>query len=79
MKLSPCKGCQNRFVGCHSKCLEYIDYEQKNDVEKQAIKNAKRLNGLVSFSNLSYSSRRTKSAAQKRAHKARPERPSQKD
>ena len=79
MKGSPCLGCQNRFVGCHSKCLEYIDFEQRNDVMKQTIKKAKKLDGLCTFSNLSYKSRRTKSAAQKRAHKARPERPSQKD
>ena len=25
---SPCKDCQNRFVGCHSSCVKYIDYQQ---------------------------------------------------
>lgn len=79
MSESPCLGCQKGFIGCHSKCLEYIDYRQKLDVMNEQIKKAKKLDGLCAFSNLSYSSRRTKSAAQRRAHRARPERPSQKD
>lgn len=24
--MSPCKGCADRSVGCHSKCEKYVDY-----------------------------------------------------
>ena len=30
-----CKGCQDRYVGCHSKCDKYIDYKNKNDKLKK--------------------------------------------
>ena len=31
MKLkSPCLECPDRYIGCHSECLKYIDYEQAN-------------------------------------------------
>ena len=25
---SPCKDCPTRYVGCHSSCVKYIDYQQ---------------------------------------------------
>ena len=25
---SPCKNCETRFVGCHTSCVKYIDYQQ---------------------------------------------------
>ena len=76
MKKSPCLDCKNRFPGCHDRCLEYIDFRQKRDAFLQDVKEKKRLNGLVKFSNLSYSQRRTKTSTQYKAAKARPERPS---
>ena len=30
-----CKNCSDRFVGCHSTCLKYIDEKQKYEVLKQ--------------------------------------------
>lgn len=35
---SPCKDCPNRYVGCHSTCVKYIDYQQKAAVEREEIK-----------------------------------------
>lgn len=29
--LSPCKGCSERFVGCHSNCEKYKEFTQEND------------------------------------------------
>ncbi len=30
----PCKGCVvDRYSGCHAKCIRYIDWKQKHDVE----------------------------------------------
>lgn len=25
---SPCKGCENRYLGCHSKCEDYAKFKQ---------------------------------------------------
>ena len=27
---SPCQGCRDRVVGCHSKCPKYIEYDRIN-------------------------------------------------
>lgn len=32
---SPCKGCKNRYVGCHSDCIEYLDYKRKIEMVKE--------------------------------------------
>lgn len=29
---TPCRGCDNRSVGCHSKCCEYYKYRQELDM-----------------------------------------------
>lgn len=79
MNNSPCFGCKKGFIGCHSKCLEFIDFRQKLDVLNEEIKKKKKLDGLVTFSGIPYSQRKSKSAIQRKANKARPERPSQKD
>ena len=26
---APCKDCYKRYLGCHSKCADYIDYNNK--------------------------------------------------
>lgn len=28
-KINCCKGCQIRYIGCHSSCLRYIDEKQR--------------------------------------------------
>ena len=42
--LSPCKDCQQRFIGCHSECLLYKDWKQKLEVQKTRIKEEHRRN-----------------------------------
>lgn len=32
---SPCKGCKERTLGCHSNCDEYLDYRHKVDAENK--------------------------------------------
>lgn len=32
MEKAPCKGCEDRYVGCHSKCRKYIDYKTNLDM-----------------------------------------------
>lgn len=39
----PCKGCQDRHVGCHSTCLKYIDWKQ----ERQVLLDKKRAESKV--------------------------------
>ena len=36
-RLSPCKDCTKRYVGCHSKCADYLDYA----AERKAISDAR--------------------------------------
>ena len=31
MSITCCKGCLDRYVGCHSKCDKYIEQKIKND------------------------------------------------
>ena len=38
---SPCKDCQTRFVGCHSSCVKYIDYQQAQIARNREIKRKK--------------------------------------
>ena len=39
---SPCLGCVERVIGCHSTCIKYIDFRQRLDAynkEKADIRN----------------------------------------
>lgn len=31
---APCKDCNQRYVGCHSECSEYLDFKQAIEVRK---------------------------------------------
>ena len=33
---SPCLMCKDRYVGCHSKCEKYLDYQAKGKEERKA-------------------------------------------
>lgn len=46
MITSPCKNCQLRYVGCHSKCLKYIDFRQSVDVLKEQVNEKKKPGSL---------------------------------
>ena len=39
---SPCKDCQSRFVGCHSSCVKYIDFQQESLVKSREMRNKKK-------------------------------------
>lgn len=44
----PCKQCiQERYVGCHGKCLKYIDWKQQHDVKLENLRKQKELNDLL--------------------------------
>ena len=41
----PCRTCVvERYVGCHSKCLKYIDWKQEHDVQLQNIHRQREIN-----------------------------------
>ena len=44
----PCRECtEERYVGCHSKCLKYIDWKQQHDVKLQNLHKQKDMNSLL--------------------------------
>lgn len=40
---APCKGCDERELGCHSKCEKYITFRSALDKENEERYNAKQL------------------------------------
>lgn len=36
MICGPCKGCEERIVGCHSTCERYIEWKALVDLEREA-------------------------------------------
>ena len=37
-KVPPCKGCQDREVGCHGKCTKYIEWnKQVEEIREKRI------------------------------------------
>lgn len=58
--VSPCKECLNRYVGCHSTCVKYIDWKQSHEVKLQEMHNKKKINSIL-FNN---QSRRNKKLSQ---------------
>lgn len=37
MKVPPCKDCEERYVGCHSKCVAYLEWKKEHDLYKNKI------------------------------------------
>ena len=37
-KESPCKDCERRFVGCHSKCADYAESRKQYEAAKAAAR-----------------------------------------
>ena len=38
---SPCKDCSDRFVGCHTVCVEYFGYKTAVESEKERYRSSK--------------------------------------
>jgi len=46
--MSPCMGCPNRFLGCHSKCEKFQTYEAKKTEETlERVKSKEGIGGVV--------------------------------
>ena len=37
MKEYPCKGCEDRYLGCHDQCAKYQDAKNQNIEERRGI------------------------------------------
>lgn len=44
---NPCKNCSERYVGCHSKCLKYIDWKQAKDAYNTMIREDKDIKRVI--------------------------------
>ena len=40
-KIAPCKGCIDRFAGCHSMCKSYIEWKALKDKKREETFNTK--------------------------------------
>ena len=38
---SPCLGCEDRELGCHSSCEKYIEYQRVREEQKKIIRDQK--------------------------------------
>ena len=43
----PCKGCKDRFVGCHSKCDGYASWKAEQDEKREERQKAREQNSLL--------------------------------
>lgn len=39
---SPCKNCNDRFIGCHGSCCKYLEFKSISNYEKSIIHKKKR-------------------------------------
>jgi len=47
---SPCKGCQDRYLGCHDRCDSFKDFKDKTEIQNELIHKEKSvLNMHISF------------------------------
>lgn len=60
-KISCCKGCRLRYIGCHCSCLAYIDEKQKIDAVSNKINRQKDIDNMLNeFVAKRYRARRRK-------------------
>lgn len=66
---SPCKGCTNRIVGCHSTCRDYNEYKVNHEWELELIRREKQkeliANDYIAYRNEYYSKRRGRKSFEK--------------
>lgn len=46
MKTPPCKGCEDRYVGCHAKCPDYKDFKNYTNEVRQRRKEKRDLDSF---------------------------------
>lgn len=46
---SPCKNCENRYLGCHSECGKYTMFKRKREYESAIIRKKKYENYLFYY------------------------------
>ena len=43
---APCYKCEMRYAGCHAKCVKYMDFVQKCEVEREKVRMANTVDRL---------------------------------
>ena len=43
MTIFSCKGCEKRYIGCHSECLEYLAQKAAHDAMREAERKQKEI------------------------------------
>ena len=43
MGMSPCKDCEERHVGCHSKCEKYAEFRKEVNEKREALREQQKL------------------------------------
>lgn len=56
---SPCKQCLNRYVGCHSTCVKYLDWSQQHKIKLEQRREQKKIDNLL-FDNQTRRNRQVK-------------------
>jgi hypothetical protein len=47
MKDYPCKGCEKRYMGCHSKCEDYAKMLEETKAKREAIQEEQRIKRIA--------------------------------
>lgn len=48
--IAPCKGCEKRYLGCHSKCEEYAEFKRQSaELHKRTQEIKQRYYGSVTL------------------------------
>lgn len=44
-KGNPCKGCEDRYVGCHAECTAYCEWQREHKAELDAANHKRYIDG----------------------------------
>lgn len=47
MKCGPCKGCEDRIIGCHATCERYMVWKEGLDLERELRKEQSNIAGQI--------------------------------
>lgn len=62
---APCKECTKRYIGCHSECLDYIDFTQAQNAKKKAIFEARAKDSIANNVRIESKKRRLRKLGKK--------------
>ena len=54
---APCKGCEDREIGCHSHCDRYAEFRKVVDEKREMIKELKKVDEFAAVSSIRHCKR----------------------